>query len=51
MMIQPPSGVNHLEIDPEEQGAKYWYESYWEQRFEAEGLKQRVKELEEQFES
>ena len=39
------------EIDPEEQGARYWYERYCEQRAETERLNQRVKELEEQFET
>lgn len=39
------------EIDPEEHGARYWYERYCEQRAETEGLNQRVKELEEQFET
>jgi transposase len=39
------------EIDPEEQGARYWYERYCEQLAETEQLKRRVKELEKQFES
>lgn len=50
MTIQRPSDLNLSEIDPEEQGAKYWYERYCEQRAETERLKHRVKELEEQFE-
>jgi transposase len=51
MTIQRPSDLNLSEIDPEEQGARYWYERYCEQRAETERLKQRVKELEEQFET
>ena len=51
MTSQPPSELNLTAIDPEEQGAKYWYERYCEQRAETEHLKQRVKELEEQFET
>ncbi len=51
MTIQPRPEPNLPEIDPEEQGARYWYERYCEQRAETEQLKQRVKELEEQFES
>ncbi len=50
MTIQLPSDLSCLEIDPEEQGARYWYERYCEQRSETERLKQRVKELKEQFE-
>ncbi len=49
MTIQPPSELNLLKINPEEQGARYWYERYREQLAETEQLKQRVKELEEQF--
>ena len=48
--MQPPHDLNQPEIDPEAQGARYWYERYCEQRAETERLKQRVKELEEQFE-
>ena len=51
MTIQPPSELNLSEIDPEEQGARYWFERYCEQRAETERLNQRVNELEEQFES
>jgi hypothetical protein len=51
MTIQRPSEPNLLEIDPEEQGARYWYERYCEQHAETERLKQRVKELEEAFET
>ena len=51
MTIQRPSAPNLLEIDPEEQGARYWYERYCEQHAETERLKQRVKELEEAFET
>lgn len=40
-----------LEIDPEEQGTRYWYKRYCEQLAETEQLKRRVKELEEQFEN
>lgn len=50
MTSQPSSDLNLPEIDPEEKGARYWYERYCEQRAETERLKQRVKELEEQFE-
>ncbi|MGF1568143.1 MAG: DUF6444 domain-containing protein [Nodosilinea sp.] len=48
---QPPSDLSVLEIDPEEQGARYWYARYCEQRAETKRLRQWVKELEEQFES
>ncbi|NJL41620.1 MAG: IS66 family transposase, partial [Leptolyngbyaceae cyanobacterium SM1_4_3] len=51
MTIQPHREPNLSEIDPEEQGARYWFERYCEQRAESEQLKQRVKELEEQLES
>jgi transposase len=51
MKIQPHPEPDLPEIDPEEQGARYWYERYCEQRAETERLKQRVKELEEQFET
>jgi len=51
MTIQPPLDLNLPKIDPEEQGARYWYERYCEQYSETERLKQRVKELEEQFET
>lgn len=51
MTIQVPSELNLSEIDPEEQGARYWFERYCEQRVETERLTQRVKELEEQFET
>ncbi|ASC70527.1 hypothetical protein XM38_014660 [Halomicronema hongdechloris C2206] len=50
MTIHPSSELNRSEIDPEEQGARYWYERYCEQRAETERLKERVKALEEQFE-
>jgi transposase len=51
MTTQPPSDLNLPKIDPEEQGARYWYERYCEQCLETERLKQRVKELEDQFEA
>ena len=51
MTLQPPSELNLSEINPEEQGARYWFQRYCEQRAETERLKQRVKELEQQFES
>jgi transposase len=51
MTIQPPSQLNLPEIDPEDQGARYWYERYGDQRAETEQLKQRVKALEEQLET
>ena len=50
MTIQPRPEPTLPEIDPDEKGAKYWYERYCEQRAETEHLRQRVKELEEQFE-
>ena len=50
MTIQARPEPTLPEIDPEEQGARYWYERYGEQRAETEQLRQRVKELEEQFE-
>ena len=50
MTTQPPTDLHLPKIDPEEQGARYWYERYCEQRAETEHLRQRVKELEEQFE-
>jgi len=45
MTIQPRPEPTLPEIDPEEKGAKYWYERYCEQRAETEPLRQRVKEL------
>jgi transposase len=51
-VMKPPRPEPTLpEIDPEEQGARYWYERYCEQLAETEQLKRRVKELEKQFES
>jgi transposase len=49
MTTQPPPNLNLPKIDPEEQGARYWYERYREQCLETERLKQRVKELEDQL--
>ncbi len=39
------------EVNPEELGARYWYERYCEQRAETESLKKRVSDLEESLES
>lgn len=49
METQPSPKPTIEEVNPEDQGARYWYERYCEQRAETEALKQRVKELEEQL--